>query len=190
MRRALADYRIGGVITTIPFHQLALAHPAFAAGEATVNFIPEHLTTELANLSADAPELSAHNLASADSNTARMFDVEVNGRRFSVRVSEQGVQAEPDLAVKRRQQSTDSGRRSAAKAVAPTNGVVSTLQGTIVAVRAVSGQAVEAGQVLFIVEAMKMENEIAAPHAGVIAEVRAQTGQIVEPGMLLAIYQQ
>ena len=70
------------------------------------------------------------------------------------------------------------------------NGVVSTLQGTVVAVRAAPGQAVEAGQVLFIVEAMKMENEIAAPHAGTIAEVRAQTGQIVEPGTLLATYQQ
>src|SRR5262245_54420583 len=41
MRRALDDYRISGVITTIPFHKLALAHPAFAAGEATVNFIPQ-----------------------------------------------------------------------------------------------------------------------------------------------------
>jgi len=47
---------------------------------------------------------------------------------------------------------------------------------------------VEAGQVLFIVEAMKMENEIAATHAGVIAEVRAQVGGTVEAGGLLATY--
>jgi acetyl-CoA/propionyl-CoA carboxylase, biotin carboxylase, biotin carboxyl carrier protein len=190
MRRALTDYQIGGVITTIPFHLLALAHPAFAAGDATVNFIPEHLTTELAKMSVDAPALRPQNTGSVDSSTARTFDVEVNGRRFSVRVSEQGAQAEPNVAANRGQRSAVGGRRSAAKAVAPMNGVVSTLQGTIVAVRAASGQAVEAGQVLFIVEAMKMENEIAAPHAGTIAEVRAQTGQIVEPGTLLAIYQQ
>jgi acetyl-CoA/propionyl-CoA carboxylase biotin carboxyl carrier protein len=190
MRRALADYQISGVITTIPFHQLALAHPVFAAGQATVNFIPEHLTTELAKSSPHASELSIQNQESADSNPARTFDVEVNGRRFSVRVSEQDVQPASDVAVHRRQLSASSGRRSPAKVMAPMNGVVSTLQGTLVAVRAAPGQAVEAGQVLFIVEAMKMENEIAAPHAGIIAEVRAQTGQIVEPGTLLATYQQ
>jgi acetyl-CoA/propionyl-CoA carboxylase biotin carboxyl carrier protein len=190
MRRALADYQIGGVITTIPFHQLALAHPAFAAGEATVNFIPEHLADELPKLSLQDQELKAQNLESADSNAARTFDVEVNGRRFSVRVSEQGAQTQRNPATRQGQQSTSSGRRPTAKVATTMNGVVSTLQGTVVAVRAAPGQTVEAGQVLFIVEAMKMENEIAAPHAGIIAEVRAQAGQIVEPGALLATYQQ
>ncbi len=76
-----------------------------------------------------------------------------------------------------------------ASASPPSNGVVSALQGTIVAVRATPGQAVETGQVLFIVEAMKMENEIVAPHAGTLSEVRVQAGQIVEPGMVLATYQ-
>jgi acetyl-CoA/propionyl-CoA carboxylase, biotin carboxylase, biotin carboxyl carrier protein len=43
--------------------------------------------------------------------------------------------------------------------------------------------------VLFVVEAMKMENEIAAPHAGVIGEVRVRAGQPVEAGMVLATFQ-
>jgi acetyl-CoA/propionyl-CoA carboxylase biotin carboxyl carrier protein len=190
MRRALADYQIGGVITTIPFHQLALAHPAFAAGEVTVNFIPKHLASDLAKLSAQAQEPTAQGAESADSHTARSFDVEVNGRRFAVRVSEQGVTAERSAPALRGQPPTDNRRRALAKVAAPTNGIISTLQGTIVAVRAAPGQAVDAGQVLFIVEAMKMENEITAPHAGAIAEVRAQIGQIVEPGAVLATYQQ
>jgi acetyl-CoA/propionyl-CoA carboxylase biotin carboxyl carrier protein len=67
--------------------------------------------------------------------------------------------------------------------------VFSPIQGTLVAVRAEPGQQVEAGQILFIVEAMKMENEIAAPHAGTLGELRAQVGQAVEAGALLATFE-
>jgi acetyl-CoA/propionyl-CoA carboxylase biotin carboxyl carrier protein len=68
--------------------------------------------------------------------------------------------------------------------------VASVLQGTISAVIAHPGQVVSAGQVLFVVEAMKMENEITAPHAGTLAEVRVQVGQAVEAGFILATFQQ
>jgi acetyl-CoA/propionyl-CoA carboxylase biotin carboxyl carrier protein len=124
----------------------------------------------------------------------RTFDVEVNGRRFNVRVAETGgtemhtlrgeraAQRRPQLAAQR----TPTGRE--ARPASAANGVVSSLQGTVVAVRAQPGQQVEAGQVLFVIEAMKMENEIAAPHAGTLADVRAREGQVVEPGTVLATY--
>jgi acetyl-CoA/propionyl-CoA carboxylase biotin carboxyl carrier protein len=195
MRRALADYRISGVITTIPFHKLALAHPVFAAGEATVNFIPQHLAAELQNLKSENQEPKIEN-REPGAEDARIFDVEVNGRRFAVRVAEREAQAvhgttatkgqRPGSAARRAEQV--AGRRSAAKLAPPVNGVVSTLQGTVVTVRAAPGQAVEAGQVLFIIEAMKMENEITAPHAGTLGEIQAQAGQVVEPGAVLATY--
>ena len=192
-QRALADYRVGGVVTTIPFHQLALAHPAFGRGEATVNFIPRHLADQLASL--QAPEASAQPPEDAGPapEPARTFDVEVNGRRFSVRVAETSLPAErakgagdngpaPGVSARR-----PPGKRPA-RLAAPANGVVSSLQGLIIAVRAAPGQQVEAGQVLFVIEAMKMENEITAPHAGVLAEVRGQAGQVVEAGAVLATY--
>jgi acetyl-CoA/propionyl-CoA carboxylase biotin carboxyl carrier protein len=194
MRRALADYHIEGVITTIPFHQLALAHPAFVRGEATVNFIPQHLADALQRLGSERPEPPTVSPETDAAEAARTFDVEVSGRRFTVRVAERGEGEQRSTSGVRRNNhsgTTARGGSAARRASAslPSNGVVSALQGTIVAVRATPGQAVETGQVLFIVEAMKMENEIAAPHAGTISEVRVQAGQIVEPGMVLATYQ-
>ena len=184
MRRALADYRIAGLATTIPFHQLALAHPAFVAGQATVNFIPRYLADQLQQLGR-APAGPGAALEIGGAESARTFAVEVNGRRYDVRVAEIGAPAErpttngtPPIA-----------RRVSAHRPAIADGVVSSIQGAILAVKATPGQAVEAGQVLFIIEAMKMENEIAAPHAGTLAEVRAQVGQVVEAGAVLATYQ-
>jgi acetyl-CoA/propionyl-CoA carboxylase biotin carboxyl carrier protein len=192
MRRALDDYQIDEVVTTIPFHQLALAHPAFAQGQATVNFIPRYLDDALQQLPStnQAPGVQSHNGVVAVSD-ARTFDVEVNGRRFTVRVAEQG-QIEQNGAAERpaaERRATRGIRRGSARLAAPADGVVSALQGTVPAVRAEAGQVVEAGQVLFIIEAMKMENEVAAPHAGTIAEIRVQPGQVVEAGTLLATYQ-
>jgi acetyl-CoA/propionyl-CoA carboxylase biotin carboxyl carrier protein len=184
MRRALGDYRIAGLATTIPFHQLALAHPAFADAQATVNFIPRYLADQLHQL-ARAPAAPGAAIEVGGAEAARMFAVEVNGRRFDVRVAEIGAPAE---------RSTTNGTRPTARRVgahrpAVADGVVSSIQGAILAVKATPGQTVEAGQVLFIIEAMKMENEIAAPHAGTLAEVRVQIGQVVEAGAVLATYQ-
>ncbi len=184
MRRALADYQIAGVTTTIAFHQLALAHPAFVNGEATVNFIPRYLSEQLQALVATSAR-SNGNGELAMNESIRTFTVEVNGQRFDVRVAEDSANSI---------QKPANGKPRAARREAATHrpavadGVVSPIQGAILAVRAAPGQAVEAGQVLFIIEAMKMENEIAAPHAGTLAEVRAGLGQVIEAGMVLATY--
>jgi acetyl-CoA/propionyl-CoA carboxylase biotin carboxyl carrier protein len=193
MLRALADYQIGGVTTTIPFHQLALAHPAFAAGEATVNFIPRYLADELPKLATN-DERRTTNDERSPSDEARMFTVEVNGKLFNVRVAEHGNGDTAREARNNRQSSvvnrhSSSGGRKGTMA-APSNGVISPIQGTVVAVRAAAGDAVEAGQVLFVIEAMKMENEITAPHAGTLAEVRAEAGTSIEAGAVLATFQQ
>jgi len=183
MRRALGDYCITGIATTIPFHQLALAHPAFVAGQATVNFIPRYLAAQLQQLG-HAPAGPGAALENGGAESARTFAVEVNGRRYDVRVAEIGAPGE---------RPTTNGtrpipRRVGAHRPSIADGVVSPIQGAILAVKATPGQAVEAGQVLFIIEAMKMENEITAPHAGTLAEVRARVGQVVEAGAVLATY--
>jgi acetyl-CoA/propionyl-CoA carboxylase biotin carboxyl carrier protein len=190
-RRALADFTIGGVITTIPFHQAALAHPGFVAGAATVNFIAQHpeLLEQTRSFALPAPEPAGALPASAEGQAEpRSFTVEVNSRRFGVKVFGAAIAA---ATVAAHPAAPANGRRPAAKKASlgpKLDGVVSPIQGRVVAVRVEPGQQVEAGQVLFVVEAMKMENEIAAPHAGLIAEVRASAGGTVEAGGLLATY--
>jgi acetyl-CoA/propionyl-CoA carboxylase biotin carboxyl carrier protein len=193
MQRALADYRIVGPITVIPFHQLALAHPAFIQGDTTVNFIPQHLAEQLASLRPPQP-VTPHD-SSLDSQNGvgetRTFVVEVNQRRFDVRIVDAGgANGAVGATVTRRAASAAPAKRAGgrSRSAPPADGVFSAIQGTVVAVRAEPGQTVEAGQVLFIVEAMKMENEVTAPHAGMIHEVRAETGQVVEAGALLATF--
>ncbi|MGQ9876220.1 MAG: acetyl-CoA carboxylase biotin carboxylase subunit [Chloroflexus sp.] len=186
MRRALAEYRIEGVTTIIPFHQAALEHPVFTAGAATVNFIPRH-----PELFSRAAELTPPTAASARAEPApepRRFTVEVNGRRFGVAVFGDGTNATPVASPSR---SAPAHRATPKKTTlaAPVDAVISPIQGRVVAVRVAHGQQVEAGQVLFIVEAMKMENEITAPHSGTIAEVRVEVGTTVEAGAMLATYQ-
>jgi acetyl-CoA/propionyl-CoA carboxylase biotin carboxyl carrier protein len=188
MRRALADFQITGVATTIPFHRLALDHPAFAAGAATVNFIPRYLSEQLQQLSAEVLYGQA-SVADVQDEDIRTFTVEVNGRRFDVRVATKerdGSTANGSAAVRRLQ--VAGGKAKGPRQAAPADGVVSAIQGAVLAVRAAPGQAVAAGEVLFIIEAMKMENEITAPHAGTLGDVLVQVGQVVEAGSVLATY--
>jgi acetyl-CoA/propionyl-CoA carboxylase biotin carboxyl carrier protein len=185
MRRALADYQIEGVITTIPFHRAALAHPIFQQGALSVNFIPRHpeLLDQTAAFSAPAEPVAVDPPAEP-----RDFTVEVNGRRFGVKVFGAGA-APAAVATNAR---PAAGKRAAGSKKAglaeKVDGVISPIQGRVAAVRTEAGQQVEAGQVLFIVEAMKMENEITAPHAGTIGEVRVAAGVTVEAGAVLATF--
>jgi acetyl-CoA/propionyl-CoA carboxylase biotin carboxyl carrier protein len=184
MRRALADFTIAGVRTTIPFHQLVMRHPAFERGEATIRFIGQHITD------ADLQAFTQLEALPVDMNgqlaePVRAFYVEVNGRRFQVRVAE----ASSSTAVGTAGASRAPARPSAFKAKQThphTKGIISPIQGTVVAVRTQPGMAVEAGQVIFVVEAMKMENEIAAPQAGVVKEILVGERASVQAGQTLA----
>ncbi|GAC1535722.1 MAG: acetyl-CoA carboxylase biotin carboxylase subunit [Herpetosiphon sp.] len=173
MERALSDFVIGGVKTTIPFHALVMKNAAFRAGEATVRFIE----TEIGELALRGLQTPAPPAADEDALAeTEAFLVEVNGKRFTVRVA-QGTDG--------RRQSRSSGRQAAqgnkaGRREADPNTVVAPLQGTLAAVRVKAGDTVEAGQVVAIIEAMKMENEIVAPRAGTINAVLVTAGATVQ----------
>jgi acetyl-CoA/propionyl-CoA carboxylase biotin carboxyl carrier protein len=107
--------------------------------------------------------------------------VEVDGRRFEVRL----LRPEPphaELARRRRERERAGGHGGAGR-----DAVVSPMQGTVLAVEVEEGQEVEAGQVLCIVEAMKMENEVHAHRAGRVTELSVAPGQPVKTGQVICV---
>jgi len=180
MRRALRDFEVGGVATTIPFHRAVLAHPVFAAGEATTAFLPEH------------PEVLPPPAAAAAASTApaasepREVLVEVNGRRLLVRVHEEAAPAGAAPANALPSPRPLAPRRSAARPSANGAELTSPIQGTVVRVAVQPGQPVKHGELVCVVEAMKMENELVAHRDGVVAAVGVAPGDAVKIGAVVA----
>jgi acetyl-CoA/propionyl-CoA carboxylase biotin carboxyl carrier protein len=176
MLRALGEYRIGGVKTLIGFHKALLSHPCFRAGETC------HGIVESPELAARAQELSDDGLApvvtTQTASVERVVTAEVGGRRVEVKVH---VPEPPyrELARRRRE------RRGAAGAGA-SGAVVSPMQGTVLDVKVAEGDLVEAGQVIAVIEAMKMENEVAAVVAGRVAELSVAPLQPIAIGQAIA----
>ncbi len=179
MTRALADFAIGGVATTIPFHRNVMAHPAFRAGQVSTSFIPEH--PEVIPPPFDGPAAAAPD--GTESQEAREVIAEVTGRRFVVRIT-----GELGGGLRRAARPAGAPRRVAAsrKPVADGPEVASPIQGTVVRIVAEAGAAVSRGDVLLIVEAMKMENEIAAHRDGTLEAVLAEIGAAVKIGDVVA----
>ncbi len=182
MRRALRDFKLEGVPTTIPFFRAALEHHAFIAGEATVNFIPLYRDELLDAIEQYTPP-TPPTADSDDEPPVRTFNVEVNSRRFSVRIAEYGTPLVPTVAVP-----TAPPPAPKAKSVSSAQAITSPLQGTVTETRIKAGDTVKVGQVIFIIQAMKMENEVTAPRDGKIAEVTVEVGETVQNGNVLAAY--
>src|SRR5579871_3682265 len=179
MLRALGEYRIGGVKTLIGFHQALLAHPCFRAGETC------HGIVESPELAARAEELSAAaasggaSASAAAATVERVVTAEVDGRRVEVKVH---VPEPPYRGLARRRR-----ERAAAGAAGASGSIVSPMQGTVLDVKVAPGDAVEAGQVIAVIEAMKMENEVTAVVAGTVAELSVEPLQPIAIGQPIAV---
>ncbi len=176
MRRALTDFEVVGVPTTIPFHLAVLDHPVFLAGEATTSFIEEHPET--------LPAVRDPVTTSAATATSRDVVAEVNGRRFAVRLHDA---AATPVTTHRAPSPPSSGAGGHRHGASNGNEVISPIQGTILRVVVTAGQTVEPGAVICVVEAMKMENELIAHQAGTIESIGVGTGDTVQIGDRIAV---
>jgi acetyl-CoA/propionyl-CoA carboxylase, biotin carboxylase, biotin carboxyl carrier protein len=178
MLRALGEFEIGGVETLLGFHRALLSEPCFAAGETCRGIVESGELAERAKqFSHQATRVAA---ASDGALSMRTTIVEIDGRRVEVRVS----RPEPPyraLARRRRERGQTRGHGG------PAGAVVSPMQGTVLELRVGEGDEVEAGAVICIVEAMKMENEVSAPRAGVIAELGVAAGSPVTIGQTICL---
>ncbi|MDX1690826.1 MAG: acetyl-CoA carboxylase biotin carboxylase subunit [Acidimicrobiia bacterium] len=181
-RRAVEDYLITGVRTTLPFHALALTSEAFTEGTHHTRTVEDDM-----DLSA-LTHPTAPAVPEEEELAERQMTVEVGGRRFTVKLWAPEVPGPAAPGGRRPPPRRRPPKLSKSAETGGGEGVVTApMQGTIVKVHHKAGENVDADDPLFILEAMKMENEIKAPVAGALVEMRVQAGDKVTSGQVLAI---
>ncbi len=183
MLRALGEFVIEGLPTLLGFHRALLEHPCFVAG-ATCHGIAE--SDELAQRAGELTDPLSHQRTMVAPTSdgypktrSRLVGVEVDGRSYDVRL----VVAEPPWAeLARARRGRGSGRAGSGS-----DTVASPMQGTVLQVEVADGDAVVADQVICVVEAMKMENEIAAHRDGVVRDLTIQPGDPVSAGQPICV---
>jgi acetyl-CoA/propionyl-CoA carboxylase biotin carboxyl carrier protein len=180
MLRALGEFEIEGVQTLLGFHRALLEHPCFVAGK-TCHGVVE--SDELARR-AEEQVAQSHKVGHRPGGRldGRTTSVEVDGRRFDVTV----LEPEPPWAELARARA----ERSRGGGAGGTAAVISPMQGTVLSVGVEEGETVDAGRVLCVVEAMKMENEITAHRDGVVTELSVGPGQSVQNGQVICVLAQ
>jgi acetyl-CoA/propionyl-CoA carboxylase biotin carboxyl carrier protein len=188
--RALRELVIEGVATTVPADVVILEHPDFAAGTHSTKWVEERV--DLTGVSA-AP-VAAPTEAPADGNETprvrRDVDVEVDGRRFKVAMWVPEMAGAVAVAAGAGGPARPRPKAAAAAGAGGAAGagrVAVPMQGTIVKVLVAEGDTVEVGQAVCVLEAMKMENHIAADKAGTITEVLVTEGQAVGSGDVVVV---
>jgi acetyl-CoA/propionyl-CoA carboxylase biotin carboxyl carrier protein len=189
--RALGELEIVGVKTTVPAHKVLLAHPDFAAVRHSTKWVENDLDRSLFTEAIEddrAVPVSSDADGAGTPTVERTMPVEVNGKRFTVRVWVPEVTAPVAVAAGGATRARPRAAAHAGHGAGGGSGTISApMQGTIVKVLVAAGDAVELGQTLLVLEAMKMENNIAADRAGTVKELRVSAGQSVGTGDVLAV---
>ena len=174
--RALSEYTVEGLPTVIPFDQAVVADPAFAAEDGNFRVYTKWIEEEWDN------QLPAHDESTdaeaADAEPSQVHTVEIDGRRIEVALPASfGANGTPHKKKKR--------KGSGAKAAVSGDAVTSPMQGTVIKVNVEEGQEVAEGEVLLVLEAMKMENPVKAHKAGTVTGLAVEAGASTTKGSVL-----
>ena len=166
-RRALAEFTIEGMATALPFHQGILQDPAFTDEfKVYTSYIEKEFKNEI-------PEFKILPLEAQTKAAADHLVAEINGKRFEILVHA------PEPVVKRHR------AKDALAGGSGGVGLTSPMQGTVVKVAVTQGQNVEKGDLIIVLEAMKMEQPLMAHRSGVISNLTAVIGETVTSGTVL-----
>ena len=166
-RRAIAEFTIEGMATALPFHQAIVQDPAFTDEfKVYTSYIEKEFKNEI-------PEFKILPLEAQTKAAADHLVAEINGKRFEILVHA------PEPVVKRHR------AKDALAGGSGGVGLTSPMQGTVVKVAVTQGQIVEQGDLVIVLEAMKMEQPLMAHRSGVIANLTAVIGETVTSGTVL-----
>jgi acetyl-CoA/propionyl-CoA carboxylase biotin carboxyl carrier protein len=186
-RRVLDETVVEGMATVLPFHRAVVRDPAFAPADPDQTFTIHNRWIETEwNNTVEPWTGTGTGAADAVEAPREKVTVEVGGKRLEVVLPEGfgaggggGKAAGPKRAAPKRGTASAGSAPSGDSLVAP-------MQGTIVKVAASNGDTVAAGDLIIVLEAMKMENPVTAHKAGVVKGLAAAVGEVVPSGTVLA----
>ena len=174
-RRALAEFEIAGIATATTFHREVVNHPAFVANDGRFAVHTRWIETEFVNT---IPAYDGTATVGEEAEPRNSVVVEVDGKRIEVTLPSDFAPATSGV---RRQQATPMKRAKKANA-ASGDAIAAPMQGTVVKVAVEEGQRVEAGELIAVVEAMKMEQPLTAHKSGVVTSLNAAVGATLATG--------
>jgi acetyl-CoA/propionyl-CoA carboxylase biotin carboxyl carrier protein len=180
MLRALGEYEVGGLTTLIPFHSAILATEQWAKGETCRDLMEDREW-----LKSTAPAEAVATESEGAETVARDYKVEVSGKLFDVKVIGEALTAGAPAATGRKPPKRE--RKAGGGASASSESLPSPLQGTVLKVAVEQGATVAEGDLICVIEAMKMENEITAHRAGKVTSLNVSEGAAVSAGDVLAV---
>jgi acetyl-CoA/propionyl-CoA carboxylase, biotin carboxylase, biotin carboxyl carrier protein len=183
MLRALGEYEVGGLTTLIPFHSAILATEQWAKGETCRDLMEDRdwlkTTAPPATDPPEAPE--------GAEVVARDYKVEVSGKLFDVKVIGEAAAGNPGPAGATGKKPPRRERKAGGASGASSESLPSPLQGTVLKVAVEQGAEVSEGDLICVIEAMKMENEIVAHRSGKVTSLNVSEGAAVSSGDVLAV---
>jgi acetyl-CoA/propionyl-CoA carboxylase, biotin carboxylase, biotin carboxyl carrier protein len=189
MLRALGEYEVGGLTTLIPFHRAILATEQWARGETGRDLLEDRdwLKSLEPGPSAD-PAAPAGGAEDAADIVSRDYKVEVSGKLFDVKVIGEALGdgvAAAGAGAKRPPRRERKG--AAAGGGGSSESLASPLQGTVLRVAVEQGAEVAEGDLICVIEAMKMENEIAAHRGGKVEDLAVSEGSALSAGDVICV---